>query len=114
MGEYIEEIWLPQCLSIGIDYNTFWLLNPKKVKVFTKVFIEKKEEERALINYTSWLTGLYISHSIGACFSKNAKYPDKPFDLTAKEQDSKDDAERFGAWAIAFNHKYEKENEESQ
>jgi len=106
MGEYIEKVWLPQALTIGIPYETFLILNPRTIKPFVKAFNDKKEEERATINYTAWLNGIYVSKAISACFSKNCKYPDKPIDLGIKKETEEkplSHAERFGAWAIAFN-----------
>ena len=99
MGESIEKVWLPQALTIGIPYETFLILNPRTIKPFVKAFNDKKEEERATINYTAWLNGIYVSKAIGACFSKNFKYPDKPIE----EEKPLSHAERFGAWAIASN-----------
>ena len=108
MGENIEKVWLPQSLAIGIPYETFWKLNPKLIKPFAKVFKDKKEEEREIINYTAWLNGIYIRDAIGSCLSKNGHYPDKPLDLKMKPLTVKENAEQFGNFATAFNNKFKK------
>ena len=57
-------------------------------------------------NFTAWLNGIYISHAISACFAKNAKYPDRPIDLTGKENRTEQDAVKFEAWAHSFNKEF--------
>ena len=100
-------MWLPQCLSIGVPYETFGKLNPRRIKPFHKAFKAKKDEEIATMNYDAWLHGLYFSHSINANFGKNGKYPEKPIELgSKKESNPLSDSERFGAWAIAFNNSH--------
>jgi len=107
MRESIEEVWLPQALSIDVGYELFWELNPNRLKPFRKSAKWKSEEKLATMNYNAWLNGIYFGRAISASLNKNAKYPEKPIDLTAKEtRTSKDDAEAFGAWVKAFNHSH--------
>ena len=101
-GECILKMWLPQCLSIGISYELFWTLNPKKLQPFFEAEKIKQEQKYKDINYTAWLNGMYVASAISACFSKNTKYPEKPYEAK-KEEENWTHAERFGAWAIAFN-----------
>ena len=112
MGENIEKVWLPQCLAIGIPYETFWKLNPKLIKPFAKVFKNKKEEEREIINYTAWLNGIYVSRAIGSCFSKENHYPQSPIDLTGKNQLTL--KQKLELWALAVNTEFEKKHPEGQ
>lgn len=102
MGECILKMWLPQCLSIGISYELFWTLNPKKLQPFFEAEKIKQEQKYKDINYTAWLNGMYVASAISACFSKNTKYPEKPYEAK-REEENWTHAERFGAWAIAFN-----------
>lgn len=112
MRECIEKSWLPQCLSIGISYELFWKLNPEKLKPFFEAEKIKQEEKYRHANYIAWLTGLYMTHAIAACFSKNKKYPEKPFESMKQEQANWTHAERFEAWAMAFNKRFkEKEGQ---
>ena len=32
------------------------------------------------------MTGIYVRDAIGACFSKNGKFPDRPYDLRSEEE----------------------------
>ncbi len=114
MRECIEEVWLPQCLEMEIDYNTFWRLNPKLVKIHAKVFKNKQEEKRATINFNAWLHGIYMRDAIASCLSKSATYPDKPIELTAKKLSAKENAELFSDFASAWNTKFIKEHKEGQ
>ena len=99
-------------MAIGIDYNTFWQLNPKKLEPFIEAFKTKQKQEQEQINIAAWLNGLYIQQAIAACFSKGVKYPEKPFSLDkdeSKEIDVKEAAVRFEAIAIMFNQQFRKE-----
>lgn len=108
MREYIEKVWLPQSLAIGIPYETFGKLNPRKIKSFDEAYRLKIEDEYRKINYTAWLHGQYVMSAIGACLSKDAKYPEKPLEPSKEQNQSRSDAEGFEAWAIAFNMEFEK------
>lgn len=47
----------------------------------------KKEEYAAqaeLIEYQTWLAGLYVKIAVSSALSSKAKYPDKPFELSSK------------------------------
>ena len=57
----------------------------------------RKEDEDA------WLKGQYVAMAIGSCFSKRAKYPDKPYSVKHEEESKITDAERFWEFAQAFN-----------
>lgn len=77
------EVWLPQALAIGIDYNTFFILSPRKLKQFKKAHDETIKEQ----NHLMWIQGMYIQCAIGSCFSKEGKYPKKPFDIIPGKSD---------------------------
>lgn len=40
---------------------------------------------QARLNLTAWVNGVYIQHAIASCFSKGAKYPQKPLDIFGTE-----------------------------
>lgn len=46
---------------------------------------KKREEMVKLAEYQSWLTGMYVVHSIACNFSKKAKYPENPIAVNAKD-----------------------------
>lgn len=54
-----------------------------------------------------WVYGQYFASSIGVNFSKRAKYPEKPYYIANYDDDEETyvmtDADRFAAWAEAFN-----------
>ena len=70
---------MPSALSIGIPYDTFWHLNPKKLKAFYKA----EELKQKKIDGYMHLMGQYVLCAISSCF--NGKYPEKPF-LSSEEK----------------------------
>ena len=71
MRDLINKVWLPQALSIDIDYTVFWTLSPKKLEPF----LESHKMKQTQQNKLAWLNGIYVNHAISAAFSKNHKYP---------------------------------------
>lgn len=66
------------------------------------------EQEKQIIRDRSalgWAVGIYSAKAVGGSFSRKIKYPDKPLTLVADDIEGKPmtDAERFAAWAEAFN-----------
>ncbi len=66
------------------------------------------EQEKQIIRDRSalgWVAGIYSARAVGGSLSRKVKYPDKPLTLVADDIQGKPmtDAERFGAWAEAFN-----------
>ena len=76
----IWEDFLPNALTIGVPYELFWRLNPKKLKAFQIAF-ENKRKIRDEENWISW--GVYgmsaLSVVLGNVFSKNSRYVENPF-----------------------------------
>ena len=98
---------------MGVDYELFRELNPRKLRPFVKAFRKTNEYEQKRESMLAWSIGLYAAHAIAACFSKNAKYPDAPG--FAEEENEKVEASRdsqmFEAYAIAFNNRFRKEQQ---
>jgi hypothetical protein len=106
MRELIYKWWLPQCLALKepIPYELFWKLNPKKLEPFFEADKIRYKQEQEMLNLTAWLNGLYVTHAIGACFSKNSKYPPQPIDMAGKNKFTlKQKAE---LWALYMNEDY--------
>lgn len=86
-------MWLPEALSIGVDYSIFWTLNPKKLESFAKAFKQKTEFEfkrkKEEINFSAWLNGIYFGEAVSALFNKRCKYPKEPFPLEPPTEESK-------------------------
>lgn len=112
MGEYILKVILPQCLSIGISYELFWTLNPKKLEPFYEAERIKQEEKYKFENHSTWLNGVYMTKAISACFSKNTNYPEKPIDLTGKNQLTLE--QKAELWALAMNEEYYRKHPEER
>lgn len=109
--EIIENVYLPQALTIGVDYDLFWSLNPRKLQPFVKSFKMKQEIKTEDINFQTWLQGIYFGQALVAILDKNQEYFNEPIDFQKiKEQKSQEElmAMRFEAWSIAFNQSLEK------
>lgn len=58
--------------------QTFWKLNPKIMYVYQDAYIEQKKQEMKMLDISAYYNGMYVQRAIASCFSKNAKYPEKP------------------------------------
>lgn len=89
----------------GVTYDTFWDLNPRKLKPF-KVAYEKKQKIKA---YERWEMG----HLINLAVWNIKKYPKNPFGETEDKTDCKRvesaeiAAKQFDAWVKLFNEGFE-------
>lgn len=109
--EIIENVYLPQALTIGVDYNLFWSLNPRKIQAFVKSFKMKQKIKAEYINYQTWLQGIYFGRALVATLDKNQEYFEEPIGFQKiKKQKSQEElmAMKFEAWSIAFNQSLEK------
>lgn len=61
-------------------------MNPARLKPFIEVYEQKLRDERDTINQQSYLIGAYVQLAIASCFSKDTKYPDKPFDIKDQKE----------------------------
>jgi hypothetical protein len=75
---------LPNALAIGVPYDVFWHLNPKKLQSFYKAYkIKQKMQDEQ-----SWMLGIYfesaaytaVSNALANAFGKKCKaeYMKKP------------------------------------
>lgn len=86
----IEQEWLPQALAIGVDYNLFWNLNPRKLKPFLKA--EKLRQKHQ--NEFMWIMGNYIYDAVSVSVYNNLrdkkhrpqKFVEEPFQLFELEE----------------------------
>lgn len=67
------------------------------------------------INFAAWLTGVYVTNAIGACFGKNHRYPNEPISFETADAEAKGDneAKKFEAYAIAFNQQFKNKTAQS-
>lgn len=57
----------------------------KDVNIRIEEYGKEKEEKIKTVEYLSWLTGIYVAHSIAVSFNKHAKYPDSPIKVDPKD-----------------------------
>lgn len=79
----------------------------------TKAFREAETFRLQLENQKAWISGLYVLNAIGAAFSKENKYPQKPYDELAplsaaqkaekRKRDESDFIAALDAWADNIN-----------
>lgn len=89
-------------------------MNPRKLAPFIEAFQQRIKLEREQQNFMSWLSGMYVTHAIAACFGKNHAYPSQPVSLDSEdtEEKNKKDAQRFEAYAISFNQQFRKQKQD--
>lgn len=83
--------------------------------IYQEAYLQKKREEFEQIETMAWLNGRYVMSAVGACFSKNAKYPELPQrnNNSEKNEGITDElraeiaAKKFEAFAEVFNKKFE-------
>ena len=87
----------------------FYSLNPKLIMRYQPFMAKRVEKTREDTHFDGWVYGQYIASSIGASFSKKAKYPSQPY-YTMEMEDEDDaevyvlsDVERFKMFALTFN-----------
>lgn len=96
----------------------FWSSNPRKIKVYDKIYREKENRRNELVY--SWIGDYGLSALFTAIDGvlngkkAKAKYPEKPFRLfemteEEKELERKKALEQFIAWAGHAEKKYKKE-----
>lgn len=98
MRRYWETELMPQVMAMGISYDEFWTLNPRKLKIIAKSYTLKRqiEDEKA------WLLGGYVFQAVSVAMGnafrkKNAKAKDyfeiveKPFLKHVEKQELSED-----------------------
>ena len=77
---------LPHYLVMGMSADEFWNCDPRMYRVYR----EKDRLENERKNELLWMSGVYITRAIGACFSNENNpnpYPEKPFSLGEAEKE---------------------------
>ena len=83
------------------DLDYFFTLNPHKLKVIERCYIDNKKEETKKINITSHTIGLYVRDALNSTVinmfkakgSAPNKYPEKPYELDFRTEQEKIDDE---------------------
>lgn len=56
-----------------------------RIHEFNKAEHDKAEMQVKLVEYQSWLSGLYVQAAVASALSSKAKYPEKPITEKAKK-----------------------------
>lgn len=98
-----EKELLPEVIAIGIRYDEFWQLNPRKLNVIMEGYKLKRKVE----DESQWLFGGYVFHAVsvamGNAFRKKGvkaqsyfEILEKPFlDSVQKEELSETEKQRY-------------------
>lgn len=82
-------------------------MTPKILDVYQEEYERKQQEEADMMDYSSWLSGLYVKDAITAAFK--GKYPDNPYHVIEREEQEREEnpnkanAKDFSNWAMAYN-----------
>ena len=92
-------------MPLGVSYDEFWTLNPRKVNVMVDAYNEAKKSEIRTQNMLFHLEGMYFADALCATVGnmfrgrgqKAFEYPKTPYTLDLEYEDGldmSDDAER--------------------
>lgn len=94
----------PEAISIGMPSEEFWDGKPSRFWSYVEAYklrLEREEQMQAsLIDYQSWLTGLYVHNALQVAlansFSKGrkSKYVAEPISFTERKKRSSDERKR--------------------
>lgn len=83
------------------------------MKPFIKAHELRAIEQAEEINFSSWISGIYVSYSLASVLGEGNQYPQEPLLLFKNEEESEEkhakDSELFGAYAAMFNKSFNKE-----
>ncbi len=105
---------MPLALKIGVDYHTFWELNPKKLMPFISAYNEKRQEEANWADYVAWLHGSYILEAIASILPKSkVKYPTQPKSMprSSEEEEFERKKKKLKAAVEVFNAGFKKKKD---
>ena len=72
-------------MQIGITKYEFMHATLNDINIRIEAYRKEQEEQLKRIEYQSWLTGMYVTHSIACAFNKHSKYPKNPIAIDAKD-----------------------------
>lgn len=74
-------------MSMGMSYEQYWDGEPVMVKPFREAY----ERQQRQMNFNAWLIGRYMHDAFSVVYANawskhsDAKYPERPYPLTEKE-----------------------------
>ena len=107
---------MPTAVRYGVPEQMFWGMNPRLLEPWQRMYEFEQQEEADKQDYIAWLNGKYVLEAIGAALDgKKCPYPSEPYSIQARreEQDeaNKIAADKFMAFAMAFNERFKKQQE---
>lgn len=104
-------------MPIGVKYHIpmmqFYQMNPRMIERYQPYMNEWLEQHMGEYSTAGWANGLYVARVIGSLGKGGESYPESPLDLIDHGSDEEEetytftDADKFGAWAAAFNKQFE-------
>lgn len=70
---------MPEALSVGVDYELFWELNPTLLKPFFKAYQLKSDRHMQEESMISYWNGIYVAHAVSLI--GGGKFPNEPLKL---------------------------------
>ena len=109
--------WVPLAVSLGIERDEFYSMNPKLMMRYMAFYKERAKRKRDEMDNTCWLTGLYMTRALGTMFKH--QYPEHPitYDSTEngeRQKPEKKASEGFAAFAAVFNMERQKKLQTEQ
>ena len=81
----------PFYMSYGMSYEDFWFGELDLAKYYR----EKHDLELTEKNQELWLQGRYFLDALACIMSKDAKYPEEPYPMTAEEQKERKERDAY-------------------
>ncbi len=95
----------PEAIVLGMPSDEFWNGNPDWFLSYIEAYKirqeRESEEKSSLIDYQSWLTGLYVYQGVQVALAnsfskrKNAKYVKEPISFKEKKKATMSDEQRI-------------------
>lgn len=73
---------------------------------YQDAYIEQKKQEMKMLDVSAYYNGIYVQQAIASCFSKKAKYPNKPLSLMEMKQPLSGE-EQFKLWVEEYNRRFD-------
>lgn len=96
---------MPQAIRAGLDCQTFWRSNPKRLKQFCEARTRSED-----VDLQAWATGYYVASAFAGKFPKQPELFKQVPEMTVEEEARKMALE-FEAWAKINNRKFENTEE---
>lgn len=62
---------------------------------YAEAYNQKEKNKITMIDYNSWLIGVYVAKAISSCFERSCKYPDKPFGIIEQKPMTLEEARKI-------------------